>query len=107
MLGVSGEQAAVAAGVPYADGGGAVELATIDATQGNNAVELQEIDTDKPQPEQGGGNPDGGGQVVFAPQITVQGNADRAVLESVLDDAQQRFELWYEQMMRRKARTAY
>ena len=45
--------------------------------------------------------------VVFAPQIVVQGNADRAVLESVLDDAQQRFELWYEQMMRRKARTAY
>ena len=34
-------------------------------------------------------------------------NADRAVLESVLDDAQQRFEMWYEQMMRRKARTAY
>lgn len=62
----------------------------------------------KPQPEQGGsGTPDGGGQVVFAPQIVVQGNADRAVLESVLDDAQQRFELWYEQMMRRKARTAY
>ena len=107
MLGVSGEQAAVAAGVPYADGGGAVELATIDATQGNNAVELQEIDTGKLQPEQGGGTPDGGGQVVFAPQIVVQGNADRAVLESVLDDAQQRFELWYEQMMRRKARTAY
>ena len=108
MLGVSGEQAAVAAGVPYADGGGAVELATIEATQGNNTVELQEIDTGKPQPEQGGsGTPDGGGQVVFAPQIVVQGNADRAVLESVLDDAQQRFELWYEQMMRRKARTAY
>lgn len=108
MLGVSGEQAAVAAGVPYADGGGAVELATIEATQGNNAVELQEIDTGKPQPEQGGsGTPDGGGQVVFAPQIVVQGNADRAVLESVLDDAQQRFEMWYEQMMRRKARTAY
>lgn len=108
MLGVNGEQAAVAAGVPYADGGGAVELATIEATQGNNAVELQEIDTGKPQPEQGGsGTPDGGGQVVFAPQIVVQGNADRAVLESVLDDAQQRFELWYEQMMRRKARTAY
>ena len=108
MLGVSGEQAAVAAGVPYADGGGAVELATIEATQGNNAVELQEIGTGKPQPEQGGsGTPDGGGQVVFAPQIVVQGNADRAVLESVLDDAQQRFELWYEQMMRRKARTAY
>ncbi len=87
MLGVSGEQAAVAAGVPYADGGGAVELATLDATQDNNAVELQEIDTGKPQPEQdGGGTPDGGGQVIFAPQITVQGNADRAVLESVLDD---------------------
>ena len=108
MLGVSGEQAAVAAGVQYADGGGAVELATLDATQGNNAVELQEIDTGKPQPEQGdGGTPDGGGQVVFAPQIVVQGNADRAVLESVLNDAQQRFEMWYEQMMRRKARTAY
>ena len=108
MRGVSGEQAAVAAGVPYADGGGAVELATHDATQDNNAVELQEIDTGKPQPEQdGGGTQAGGGQVVFAPQITVQGNADRAVLESVLDDAQQRFELWYEQKMRRKARTSY
>lgn len=32
-------------------------------TQDNNAVELQEIDTGKPQPEQdGGGTPDGGGQ---------------------------------------------
>lgn len=45
-------------------GGGAVELATLEATQGNNAVELQEIDTGKPQPEQdGGGTPDGGGRL--------------------------------------------
>ena len=37
----------------------------------------------------------------------LQSPADRAVLESVLNDAQQRFEMWYEQMMRRQARTAY
>lgn len=74
MLGVSGEQAAVAAGVPYADGGGAVELATLEATQGNNAVELQEIDTGKRSRNRtAAGTPDGGGQVVFAPQINRAG----------------------------------
>lgn len=107
MLGVDAEQAALAAGVPYG-GNGAVELAAIDAAEGGNAVELQEVDTGRGKPEPDGGESQtGGGQIVFAPQITVQGNADRATLDSVMADAQQRFEQWYEQMMRRKARTAY
>ena len=100
MLGVSTRQAMAAAG-----GGGFAEL---NALTGANEVELKEIGGgDK------GGNPDAGnsnnapGQFVFAPQITVQGNADRAMMESVMADMKQQFEAWYEQMQRRRVRTAY
>lgn len=100
MLGVSTRQAMTAAG-----GGGFAELK---ALAGTNEVELKEIGGgDK------GNNPDAGdgnnapGQFVFAPQITVQGNADRAMMESVMADMKQQFEAWYEQMQRRRVRTAY
>lgn len=99
MLGVSPDQAAAAAG-------GAADLASINAYR-NNETELKEIGggsgEGKP-PERGSGNP---GQFVFAPQITVQGNADRDVIESVMADMKEQFEMWYEQMQRRRARTAY
>ena len=71
----------------------------------DNAVELKEIDS--------GGNDGGGGDrgdgppVVYAPQITIQGNADRQVVEEALQEAESQFEVWYERMMRRKARTRY
>lgn len=49
----------------------------------------------------------GGGGITFAPQITIQGNADRSVIDEALAEAQARFEAWYLQMQRRNARTAY
>ena len=52
----------------------------------------------------GGG---GGGQIVFAPQITVQGNADRSVIDEALAKAKAEFEAWYEEMVRRHRRTDY
>lgn len=100
MLGVSARQAIAAAG--------SGSFAELKALAGTNEVELKEIGGgDK------GNNPDAGdgnnapGQFVFAPQITVQGNADRAIMESVMADMKQQFEAWYEQMQRRRVRTAY
>ena len=100
MLGVSARQAIAAAG--------SGSFAELKALAGTNEVELKEIGGgDK------GNNPDTGdgnnapGQFVFAPQITVQGNADRAMMESVMADMKQQFEAWYEQMQRRRVRTAY
>lgn len=100
MLGVSARQAIAAAG--------SGSFAELKALAGTNEVELKDIGGgDK------GNNPDTGdgnnapGQFVFAPQITVQGNADRAMMESVMADMKQQFEAWYEQMQRRRVRTAY
>lgn len=65
---------------------------------GVNPVELADI------PE---GEGFGGGGVTFAPQITIQGNADRSVIDEALNEARAQFEAWYLQMQRRQARTAY
>lgn len=80
LLGVNREQAAISAGF-----GGA---------------ELKEISA-------GSGSETGWGSVTFAPQISIQGNADREIVESVLREAQARLEEWYNQMMRKHARMAY
>ena len=77
MLGVSAEQALSAA----------------------DGAELKPID-----PGEGGGGGDG---FTFAPNIVIQGNADADVLEEALRRAKEEFEAWYEQMMRKRARTAY
>lgn len=65
---------------------------------GVRPVELADI------PAEGG---IGGGGITFAPQITIQGSADRSVIDEALAEAQARFEAWYLQMQRRNARTAY
>lgn len=65
---------------------------------GVNPVELADIPA---------GDGFGGGGVTFAPQITIQGNADRSVIDEALAEAQARFEAWYLQMQRKQARTAY
>ena len=65
---------------------------------GVRPVELADI------PAEGGF---GGGGITFAPQITIQGNADRSVIDEALAEAKARFEAWYLQMQRRNARTAY
>ena len=53
------------------------------------------------------GNGGGQGGITFAPNIVIQGNADRAVVEEALARVRQEFETWYAQMQRRQARTAY
>jgi len=45
--------------------------------------------------------------VSFAPQITIQGNADRGTIDEALEEAERRFKEWFEQMQRRNVRTAY
>ena len=65
---------------------------------GVQPAELKEI------PEGGGGT---GGGITFSPQIIIQGNADRSVIDEALAEAQARFEAWYLQMQRKQARTAY
>nr|DAF62908.1 MAG TPA: minor tail protein [Caudovirales sp. ctu3532] len=77
MLGVSAEQALGAAG----------------------GTELKDIRADERE--------SGGGSFTFAPNIVIQGNADRDVLDEALRRARDEFEAWYEQMMRRRARMAY
>ena len=55
----------------------------------------------------GDGTGGGQGSFTFAPNIVIQGNADRAVIEEALAEAKAQFETWYNQMQRRQARTAY
>ena len=64
-------------------------------------VQLKEIDA----PITRGGP--GGGQIVFAPQINIQGNADRTVIDQALAEAEARFRTWYEEMERQKERKKY
>lgn len=54
-------------------------------------------------PANGGGQ----GSFTFAPNIVIQGNADRAVIDQALAEAKAQFEGWYLQMQRRQARTSY
>ena len=64
-------------------------------------VQLKEIDA----PITRGGP--GGGQIIFAPQINIQGNADRTVIDQALAEAEARFRTWYEEMERQKERKKY
>lgn len=69
--------------------------------QAGRMLGLKEVNT----PIRGDGP--GGWQIVFAPQITVQGNADRATIDEALAEAKAQFEAWYEEMVRRHRRTDY
>lgn len=75
-------------------------LGVLDTLGNRNEVTLKDVDT-------GGGDTDGGGSFTFAPNIIIQGNADESVMEEALRRAKEEFEAWYEQMMRKRARTAY
>lgn len=82
----------------WARAGRLLGISDIDASRAAG-VELKEIDA----PGQG----QGGGGITFAPQINIQGNADRAVVEEALREAEARFAAWYEAYVRRRERTAY
>jgi hypothetical protein len=64
----------------------------------NKGAELKQIDT---------GGYTGGEQIVFAPVINIQGNADKDTTDDLLERMQSMFEEWYEQKQRMQRRTAY
>lgn len=90
MLGVDPVQAASVAG--------AGSLTT-------DRVEVADIGGGSPAP--GGTTAVGGGSFTFAPNITVQGNADYNVMMTAMTDAKVKFEQWFNEMMRKQQRTAY
>lgn len=58
-------------------------------------------------PANGGTTAVGGGSFTFAPNITIQGNADYNVMMNAMTDAKDQFEQWFNEMMRKQQRTAY
>lgn len=90
MLGVDPVQAASVAG--------AGSLTT-------DRVEVADIGGGSPAP--GGTTTVGGGSFTFSPNITIQGNADYAVMMNAMTDAKDQFEQWFNEMMRKQQRTAY
>lgn len=58
-------------------------------------------------PANGGTTAVGGGSFTFAPNITIQGNADYNVMMTAMTDAKDQFEQWFNEMMRKQQRTAY
>lgn len=58
-------------------------------------------------PAHGGTTAVGGGRFTFAPNITIQGNADYNVMMNAMTDAKEQFEQWFNEMMRKQQRTAY
>ena len=90
MLGVDPVQAASVAG--------AGSLTT-------DRVEVADIGGGSPAP--GGTTAVGGGSFTFAPNITIQGNADYNVMMTAMTDAKEQFEQWFNEMMRKQQRTAY
>lgn len=90
MLGVDPVQAASVAG--------AGSLTT-------DRVEVADIGGGSPAP--GGTTAVGGGSFTFAPNITIQGNADYSVMMTAMTDAKDQFEQWFNEMMRKQQRTAY
>lgn len=58
-------------------------------------------------PATGGTTAAGGGSFTFAPNITIQGNADYSVMMNAMTDAKDQFEQWFNEMMRKQQRTAY
>lgn len=90
MLGVDPVQAASVAG--------AGSLTT-------DRVEVADIGGGSHAP--GGTTAVGGGSFTFAPNITIQGNADYNVMMNAMTDAKEQFEQWFNEMMRKQQRTAY
>lgn len=117
LLGVNGQQAAASVSniAYYADGGftgrnGAVEIASV---SGANSKAVKLADVNPPDGGGPGGKP--GFSVTFAPQITIQGNADKGTVDQALAESEQRFEAWleanferlYNRMERERGRRAY
>lgn len=66
---------------------------------GVKPLELKEFDTSGAWTDQS--------NIIFAPQITIQGNADDATIDELMTQMRSMFEDWYEQRQKKQFRTAY
>lgn len=84
-----------------------VQAASVDGAGSltTDRVEVADIGGGSPAP--GGTTAVGGGSFTFAPNITIQGNADYNVMMNAMTDAKDQFEQWFNEMMRKQQRTAY
>ena len=107
ILGVGARHLAAVAGFggykAYANGGLAGKLPGVSTLRAITPQKIVELKDPGDPPGNGGGQ----GSITFAPNIVIQGNADRAVIDQALAEAKAQFETWYAQMQRRQARTAY
>lgn len=84
-----------------------VQAASV-AGAGNLTTDRVEVaDIGGGSPAHGGTTAVGGGSFTFAPNITIQGNADYNVMMNAMTDAKEQFEQWFNEMMRKQQRTAY
>jgi hypothetical protein len=83
-----------------------IDIDMLDALR-DNRMELYDIDDADMPLRDYGGREQSSGDIIFSPQIIVQGNADKDMLNQLMADLQSKFEEWYEQHKRREARIAY
>lgn len=91
------------------------QMLGVDPVQAASVAGAGSLTTDRVEvADIGGGSPAngettavGGGSFTFAPNITIQGNADYNVMMNAMTDAKEQFEQWFNEMMRKQQRTAY
>lgn len=91
------------------------QMLGVDPVQAASVAGAGSLTTDRVEvADIGGGSPGhgetttaGGGSFTFAPNITIQGNADYSVMMNAMKDAKEQFEKWFNEMMRKQQRTAY
>lgn len=83
-----------------------VQAASV-AGAGSLTTDRMEVADIGGSPAPGGTTAVGGGSFTFAPNITIQGNADYNVMMTAMTDAKDQFEQWFNEMMRKQQRTAY
>lgn len=91
------------------------QMLGVDPVQAASVAGAGSLTTDRVEvADIGGGSPAlggitavGGGSFTFAPNITIQGNADYNVMMTAMTDAKDQFEQWFNEMMRKQQRTAY
>lgn len=91
------------------------QMLGVDPVQAASVASAGSLTTDRVEvadigggsPAHGGTTAVGGGSFTFAPNITIQGNADYNVMMNAMTDAKEQFEQWFNEMMRKQQRTAY
>lgn len=84
-----------------------VQAASVAGAGSLTTDRVEVVDIGGGSPAHGGTTAVGGGSFTFAPNITIQGNADYSVMMNAMTDAKEQFEQWFNEMMRKQQRTAY